>query len=68
MMRIQGKLYYEVAADATWKNACEKCHLHMTDACVVAFEGAAEAAFGGDCETRDVVYRESQNDAMKHTE
>lgn len=35
---------------------CHYCALHLTDACADAANGAAEEAFGGDCETRDVVY------------
>lgn len=35
---------------------CHYCALHLTDACADAVNGAAEEAFGGDCETRDVVY------------
>lgn len=51
-----GRFIEEPAPRLGSSNVCIYCACYMTDACADALDGAAEKAFGGDCEARDVVY------------
>ena len=61
-MTIDGVEYVEAAPQETgpdWDNVCSQCALGqpgMLAQCADALHGAADAAFGGDCAERDVIY------------
>lgn len=58
-MRLKRVDYTEKPApadDGHHMGVCRYCALFKSLECADAINGAAESAFGGDCETRDVVY------------
>lgn len=64
-MKIGGVEYIELPPPANWQTlehaACSGCALHMKTECQSALDGVAESAFGGDCQTRNVVYSVARN-------
>lgn len=65
MMIIDGRKYIEVKPDETrasgLSGVCSQCALGAAGrfhACHEAITEASVPAFGGDCETRDVIYQE----------
>lgn len=68
-MTINGKTYVEVSsANMRDQDLCKKCALGLFGefaACTVALDGAAKAAFGGNCDDRDVIYKQQPTKAAK---
>lgn len=61
-MTIDGKEYTEAKPPKNWAEreiwVCSACALNEDGAaCGIAIDFESEAAFGGDCQTRDVVYQ-----------
>lgn len=61
-MTINGVEYVEAQPEETgpdWDNVCSQCALGqrgMRTICYAAICGSARAAFGGDCQDRNVIY------------
>lgn len=58
-MHILGVDYVEsepLPGDHGPLGVCQFCALNFTPGCAIAINGAAQAAFGGDCEARNVIY------------
>jgi hypothetical protein len=56
VMTINGKRYNEKTPSKRLINVCEKCALNLRPECYIAIDHAANEAFGGDCQFRNVIY------------
>ena len=68
-MTIDGVEYFEAPEPGVYPihmaaRACVACDLYMTDGCSKAYIGAADNAFGGDCQERRVIYVRAKNNSV----